>query len=264
MITDKPAVSEYASYLTLGEVLAAQRPRSESPDEMLFIVAHQVHELWFKLLLHELAELQRRLADDDTAGVQQALGRSLRILDLVVSPINVLSTLTPHQFSTFRHKLGNGSGFQSAQFREIEAALGRRDPRMYQYFSEDSDERNRIRAAMLRPSVFDSFLAYLSRQGHPVPAASLRHDVTEPREPSPELQEALLAIYQRDGLTAQICDRLADLDQALQEWRYRHVTLVAKTIGERPGTGGSAGAAYLRSTLFRPMFPDLWAARSLL
>jgi len=261
---DSADTSEYASYLALEEILAAQRPRSEEHDEVLFIVVHQVHELWFKQLLHELADLQRQLERGATAGSLQTLRRSLRILKVVVSPIDVLDTLTPRQFAGFRAKLGNGSGFQSAQFREIEAVLGRRDTRTIDQYPAGCAERNRIEAAMMRPSVFDSFLGYLAKRGFPVPAGYLHRDVTEQHEPSRQLQLMLLDVYQVDDEVAQICDLLVELDQAMQEWRFRHVSMVARIIGGKPGTGGSTGASYLRTTLFRQSFPDLWAARSLI
>jgi tryptophan 2,3-dioxygenase len=255
-------VVTYSSYLALDEILAAQRPYSDVHDEMLFIVAHQVHEMWFKQLLHEFACLQRQLVAGHTSHALHTLHRSLIILRVVVSPIDVLDTLTPSQFNNFRSALGSASGFQSAQFREIEAVLGRRDRRIYQSYSQDSCERRSIEAAMNRPSVFDSFLVYLSGHGWPVPADRLHRDVGEPLEASRSLQDVLLLVYQQDEGAAQLCERLVELDQALQEWRYRHVSMVERIIGGKPGTGGSTGASYLRTTLFRPMFPDLWAVRA--
>ncbi len=261
MIVDESTVSEYASYLALDELLAIQRPRSEEHDELLFVVVHQVHELWFKLLLRELALLQRQLTGGETTPTMHTLRRSVRILKAVVAPTGVLETLTPGQFGSFRDKLGSGSGAQSAQFREIEAVLGRRDPRMLEHFRVGSEERVQIEAAMHRPSVFDSLLRFLAMYGYMVPPDSMNRDATQPLEPSPELQNVLLRVYLDDGIAAQICDRLVELDQGVQEWRYRHVTLVARIIGSMPGTGGSSGASYLRTTLFRQMFPDLWAVR---
>lgn len=257
-------VSEYASYLALEEILGAQRPRSDEHDEMLFVIAHQVHELWFKMLLHELAHLQRGLTAGKTAHVLHTLRRTLAVQRLVISPLDALATLTPRQFTAFRAKLGTGSGFQSAQFRQIEAVLGRRDRRMYEYFDKGSDERARIEAAMARPSVFDSFLRYLSLQGRPVPDEQLNRNVSQPMPTSRELQDVLLEIYNHDDVLTQICERLVEIDQGMQEWRYRHVSMVERIIGDKTGTGGSSGASYLRATLFRPLFPDLQAVRSML
>jgi tryptophan 2,3-dioxygenase len=262
MTMTQPIVSEYASYLTLDEILAAQHPRTDQHDEMLFIIAHQVHELWFKELLHELANLQVSMGKGDPVQTGHGLRRSITILQVVVSPIDVLDTLTPSQFNAFRPDLGTGSGFQSAQFREIEAVFARRDRMVYERYAEGSPERERIQAAMVRPCLFDSFLQYLAARGYPVPHEHLYRDVTLPLEPSQELGDFLLEIYRSDNETAQICDQLVELDQRMQDWRYRHVSLVERIIGQKAGTGGTSGASYLRATLFRPMFPDLWAIRS--
>ncbi len=261
---DEATVSEYASYLALKEILAAQRPRSEEHDEMVFIIVHQVHELWFKQLLHEFDAMQRQLAEGEAAHALHTLRRTVSILKAVVNPIDVLETLTPRQFGGFRAKLGSGSGFQSAQFRQIEAVLGRRDRRMYEYYPPRSDERARIEAAMRRSSVYDSLLRYLAEQGYPVPHLCLDRDVSQPFDSSADMQDVLLRVYLDDGIGAQICERLIEIDQGMQEWRYRHVSMVQRIIGGKPGTGGSSGASYLRATLFRPMFPDLWAVRSAL
>jgi tryptophan 2,3-dioxygenase len=217
---DSPALT-YSAYLALDELLGAQRPRSDEHDELLFIVIHQVYELWFKQLLHELAHLQRCLEDGDGAHALHTLRRVLTILKVAVAQIDVLETMTPRQFLSFRDRLDAASGFQSAQFRELEAVLGRRDA--------------------------DVVAHYPAGQGYPVP--------------SPEVQEVLLAVYRDDAQAAQIAERLVDVDEGVQEWRYRHATMVERTIGAKPGTGGSPGTAYLRTTLSRPAFPDLWAIR---
>jgi tryptophan 2,3-dioxygenase len=252
----------YTSYLALDEVLGAQRPRSDEHDELLFIVIHQVYELWFKQLLHEGAQLQRRLEDGDTPHALHTLKRILTILKTIVAQIDVLETMTPRQFLAFRDRLEAASGFQSAQFRELEALLGRRDPRVLDHYAPDSAERARIAAAMARPSLFDSLLRYLVTQGYEVPEAALERDPTQPVEPSPGVQRALLAAYRADGEPAQVCERMMDLDEGVMEWRYRHVQMVRRTIGDRRGTGGSAGARYLATTLLCPAFPDLWAVRT--
>jgi tryptophan 2,3-dioxygenase len=242
---ETPALT-YTSYLALDELLAAQRPRSEEHDEVLFIVIHQVYELWFKQLLHELAHLQRRLEDGDGPGALHTLRRILSILKTVVAQVDVLETMTPRDFISFRDRLDAASGFQSAQFRELEAVLGRRDPAVLAPYAEGSAERERIAAAMARPSLLDSLRTYLG-------LASTDDDEA--------FEAALLQVYGSDGLHAQVCERLLDVDEGLQEWRYRHVQMVRRTIGDRQGTGGSAGARYLQGTLFRPVFPALWAIR---
>lgn len=260
---DSPALT-YGSYLALDELLGAQRPRSDEHDEMVFIVVHQVYELWFKQLLHEAARLQDRLEAGTTAQVLHLLRRVLAILKVAVAQIDVLETMTPRQFVGFRDRLDAASGFQSAQFRELEAVLGRRDERVAGHYPEGSPGRARIAAAMARPSLFDSFLRYLAAQGYDVPASSLDRDVSLSWEPSEHVQQLLLEVYRDDREAAQVAERLVDLDEGMQEWRYRHVKMVERTIGGRPGTGGSTGAAYLRGTLSVPLFPDLWAIRDAL
>ena len=252
----------YTSYLALEEILAAQRPRSKEHDEILFIVVHQVYELWFKQLIHEIRYLQGVLEEGSDARALATFKRILTILKLVVAQIDVIETMTPVQFLTFRERLESASGFQSGQFRELEAVLGRRDPGVLQAYHEGSVDRGRIEQAINRPSLYDSFLRYLSRRGYPVPAEKLERDVTEPPTESEGVHAAVLAAYRDDGEPAQVCERMVDLDEGFQEWRSRHVKMVERTIGARPGTGGSPGVAYLRETLFKPFFPDLWTVRS--
>jgi tryptophan 2,3-dioxygenase len=249
-----PDPVDYGSYLALDEILGAQRPRSSEHDEMLFIVVHQVYELWFKQLLHELAFLQARLDAGDTAHSLATARRVLTILKTVVAQIDVLETMTPRQFTSFRDRLDAASGFQSTQFRELEAVLGRRDPSVAHSAG--------VVAAMARRSLFDSLLAYLATQGHAVPTDVLARDPSLAPEPSPAVQQLLLEVYRADGEAARVCERLVDIDEGVQEWRYRHVKMVERTIGDKPGTGGSTGVEYLRATLLRPVFPDLWAIRS--
>jgi tryptophan 2,3-dioxygenase len=263
MPSRSPALT-YGDYLALDEVLGAQRPRSDEHDEMLFIVIHQVYELWFKQLLHEAAHLQRRLEGGDTPHALHTLRRVLSVLKVAVAQIDVLETMTPRQFLGFRDRLDAASGFQSAQFRELEAVLGRRDRRVLRHYPAGGDAARRIGAAMARPSLFDSFLRYLVVRGYDVPADALERDVARPWEPSPAVQAVLLAVYRDDGGPAQVAERLVDVDEGVQEWRYRHVKMVERTIGTKAGTGGSPGAAYLRTTLSSPVFPDLWAIRSAL
>jgi tryptophan 2,3-dioxygenase len=256
------AALTYSSYLVLDELLDAQRPHSDEHDELLFIVIHQVYELWFKQLLHELRFLQRRFETGDTSHAMHTLKRTLTILKTVVAQIDVLETMTPRQFLAFRDRLDTASGFQSAQFRQLEALLGRRDPRVLEHYPPGSAARAGIDATMSAPTLFDSFLRYLSAMSYEIPADALQRDVRQPLEASEEVQVALLAVYRDDGAPAQICERMVDLDEGVMEWRYRHVQMVRRTIGDRHGTGGSAGAHYLAGTLLRPAFPDLWAVRT--
>jgi len=257
----------YTSYLALDEVLAAQRPLSVGPDgrpehdELLFIVIHQVYELWFKQLLHELAEIQRTLEAADTDRTLHLLNRVLKILKTLVAQIDVLETMTPLQFTSFRDRLESASGFQSAQFREIEAVLGRRDASAPKAHPEGSAGRARIEAAQTRRSLWGSFLAYLVARGNSLPADVLARGVALPPEPDERVQDVLVALYRGDADGALVAERLVDLDEGFQEWRYRHVKMVERTIGTKRGTGGSAGVEYLRTTLFQPVFPDLWEIR---
>jgi tryptophan 2,3-dioxygenase len=261
MTEHAPALT-YSAYLALDEVLAAQRPRSDEHDELLFIVVHQVYELWFKQIIHELGYLQARLERGDGGHALATLKRVLTILKTVVAQIDVLETMTPRQFTAFRSRLEAASGFQSAQFRVLEAMLGRRDERMLAPYPPESPGRRRIAEALARPSLFDSLLAYLGAQGFAIPAPAPGGGARGARAPSEAVQRALLQVYRADGEAAQVCERFVDLDEGFQEWRYRHVKMVERTIGAKPGTGGSAGAQYLRTTLFTPAFPDLWAVRS--
>ena len=251
-----PAVT-YSSYLALDDVLNAQRPRSDEHDEMLFIIIHQVYELWFKQMLHELGRAQELLESGQTPRVLFTLKRVLTILKVAVGQVDILETMTPSQFSHFRNRLEAASGFQSGQFRELEAVLGIRSAR-----AQPGAAGERLAAARSRRSLWDSYLRYLVSQGYPVPPGALERDVTAPVEPDEDVQTVLLDVYEDDGGAAQVTERLVDLDEGLQEWRYRHVKMVERTIGDKPGTGGSMGAAYLRSTLSQPVFPDLWAVRS--
>jgi tryptophan 2,3-dioxygenase len=261
MAEQSPALT-YSSYLALDEILGAQRPRSEEHDELLFIVIHQVYELWFKQLLHELAYMQMRLERSEGSRALATVRRVLTILKTIVAQIDVLETMTPSQFASFRTRLDSASGFQSGQFRELEAVLGRRDRAMLGAYEEDSDAYRRIAAAMGRRSLYDSFVRYLAGAGYDVPREALERDVTAPVAPDPGVQRAILAAYRDDGEAAQMAERLVDVDEGTQEWRYRHVKMVERTIGDKAGTGGSSGAVYLRETLFQPSFPDLWAVRS--
>ena len=254
----------YSSYLKIDELLALQQPLSDGPehDEMLFIVIHQVYELWFKEVVHELDFLAGALRRGDAARAQHTLKRVLTILKVLVHQIDVLETMTPLEFLSFRERLESGSGFQSFQFRELEFALGQKTPASLERYAPGTPARARLERRLAQPTVWDAFLGYLARSGATVPAELLRRDVTQPIEPSPALQETLIDLYRKESMAATLCERFVDLDEGLQEWRYRHVKMVQRTIGSKPGTGGSSGAAYLMATLNRPLFPDLWEIRA--
>jgi len=261
-MAEPDAAVNYRSYLALDEILGAQRRRSEEHDELLFIIVHQVYELWFKQLLHEGGHLQEQLEAGQGPRGMQTMRRILAILRTVVAQLDVLETLTPVQYTGFRARLETASGFQSGQFRELEAVFGRRDLGVLGPYPAGSAERRRIEAAMSRRALFDSYLRYLMTAGYEVPAEALGRDVSVAWEASDAVQDMLVTVYRDDGEAAQVAERLVDIDEGLQAWRYQHVKMVERTIGQKPGTGGSSGAGYLRSTLFTPAFPDLWAVRS--
>jgi tryptophan 2,3-dioxygenase len=245
----------YASYLKLDQLLALQQPVSDGPehDETLFIVVHQVYELWFKEMLHELDYVVRLLETRDAPRTLHTMKRILTILKVVVAQVDVLETMTPLEFLSFRSRLESGSGFQSAQFRELEFVLGAKNARAMDRYAQGSPERVRLERRYRAPTVWDAFLRYLKQDGHAIPEEQLARDVTE---------RALIDVYRAGTSTSELCERLVDLDEGLQEWRYRHVKMVERTIGTKPGTGGSSGASYLVTTLNQPLFPDLWAIRS--
>ena len=258
----------YASYLQIDELLGLQRLRSGGPDhpaehdETLFIIIHQVYELWFKQVLHELDLLQRALEEGDAATGLDTFKRILTIMKTLVGQVDVLETMTPLSFASFRDRLDSASGFQSAQFREVEFVLGKKSRGMVRHHPEGSAGRERLDELLDRPTLWDSFLRFLAGRGVAVPSEHLERDPRSAVEPSRAIQDLLLAAYREDHLVRQVSERMVDLDEGLQEWRYRHVKMVERTIGRKGGTGGSAGADYLRRTLFEPLFPDLWEMRS--
>jgi tryptophan 2,3-dioxygenase len=258
----QPAVTmlHYSDYLQLDRLLALQQVESDH-DEMLFIIIHQVYELWFKEMLHEIDRLKDLLAANDLPRSSHAMKRVLTILKVMVAQVDILETMTPLEFLTFRSRLESASGFQSAQFRELEFLLGHKRTSAINPTLAPAT-RERLEARYRAPSLWDWFAAYLARNGFAVPDDVLHRDVTQPIQPSPGLQATLIAIYRTQPALSDFCERLVDLDEGLQEWRYRHVKMVQRTIGAKPGTGGSSGADYLASTLMKPLFPDLWAIRS--
>jgi tryptophan 2,3-dioxygenase len=257
-----PAVT-YGTYLRVDDLLDLQQPRSDGPehDELLFIVIHQVYELWFKEVLHELDYVRRLFEQDDSYRAQHTLKRILTILKVMVAQLDILETMTPLEFLSFRERLDAASGFQSDQFRQIEFVLGLKSERAVERFPAGR-ARTELERRYHEPTLWDAFLRYLSREGYAVPESQLSRDVIAAIDPSPEIQQILMTVYRRDAKNAELCERLVDLDEGIQEWRYRHVKMVERTIGSRRGTGGSTGAAYLRETVGRPIFPDLWEIRS--
>jgi tryptophan 2,3-dioxygenase len=254
----------YGRYLEIEALLDLQRPRSEGPehDELLFIVIHQVYELWFKQLLHELDHAVHLLREGDAHRAQHTLRRVLTILKVLVAQLDILETMTPLEFLSFRSRLEAASGFQSDQFRQIEFLLGQKSAAAIERFPRGSRARGALERRWTAPTVWDAFLEYLGREGYKMPPSQEPRDVTAPIEPDLALQQVLIEIYRKDTKNSELCERLVDLDEGMQEWRYRHVKMVERTIGTKRGTGGSSGAQYLRTTTGRPLFPDLWEIRT--
>jgi tryptophan 2,3-dioxygenase len=257
----------YASFLRLDELLSLQRPEGHERDEpehdeLLFVIIHQVYELWFKQVLHELDYLAVKLQESDRPRAQHTLKRVLTIVKIMVAQLDILETMTPSEFLTFRDHLENGSGFESHQFRELEFVLGHKREEPIGRYAEGSAERQRLAARFAAPSLWDRFLRHLADAGYDIPPHILERDFTQPTPASPEVQAVLVRIYRTDPGATVLCERFTDLDEGIQEWRYRHVKMVERTIGTKRGTGGSAGAEYLKTTLFKPLFPDLWAIRT--
>jgi tryptophan 2,3-dioxygenase len=261
---ESPAVT-YGSYLKIDELLGLQQFRSPGPehDELLFIVIHQVYELWFKELLHELDRVRALLGADDLHRAQHTMKRILTILKVMVAQLDILETMTPLEFLSFRDRLEAASGFQSDQFRQLEFVLGFKTRGAIERFAEGTRARAALERRWQEPTLWDAFLEYLRGEGYSIPNAAAGRDVTAPIEPSPDLQQVLIDVYRRDPKNAEFCERLVDLDEGIQEWRYRHVKMVQRTIGMKPGTGGSSGAGYLQGTV-RAAFPDLWDIRAAL
>ncbi|MHC4945425.1 MAG: tryptophan 2,3-dioxygenase [Planctomycetota bacterium] len=254
----------YSDYLKLDTLLDLQEPKSSGPehDEVLFIIIHQVYELWFKEMLHELDHLEELFEGNEATRAMHTLKRMLKILKTLVIQIDILETMTPLEFESFRARLESASGFQSFQFRELEFALGRKRSEHLKNFEKGSMAERRLRRRLGEPSLWHVFMHFLAREGYAIPEDVLQGDVKKSTRPSPKVQKILIDLYRNVPWLANICELLVDFDEGLLEWRYRHMRMVERTIGLKQGTGGSSGAAYLKSTLEDPMFPDLWAIRS--
>lgn len=255
----------YASYLHLDRLLALQEPRSEPAehDELLFITIHQASELWFKCLLHEIDKICDDLRDDHLFRVISSFRRAVAIVRVLIDQFTILETMTPLSFERFRDRLESSSGFQSMQFRELEHVLGRKRPGIYHHYPEDLPGRDAALARLNRPSLPDAFHAFLIQRGVDVPAEVLDRPADAAHEPNEQVQAGIADLYRSDGRYVILFELMLDFDEALQEWRYRHVKIVERTIGDKGGTGGSLGLEFLRPTIFERAFPDLWAIRRL-
>lgn len=253
----------YPDYLQLEHLLALQKPRSEPAehDEMLFIVIHQVYELWFKLVLHELEKIKADFAAGDLFAAIGTFKRVRTVMKTLVGQLDILETMTPMSFASFRDRLDTASGFQSVQFRELEFELGNKRERALDALEPGSAERRRLESRYQGQTVLDAFYRFLAQRGLKVPQDLLSRDVTQPTTPSEPLQAELLAAYKQQPELVILLELMTDFDEGMQEWRYRHVKLAERTIGAKRGTGGSAGVEFLKQSLFKPVFPDLWAIR---
>lgn len=254
----------YSQYLKIDELLQLQAPLSRDPvehDETLFIVIHQVYELWFKQVLHELDFLKVTLRTNNTPQALGTLKRILTIFKTLVSQVDILETMTPLNFASFRTRLESSSGFQSYQFREFEFILGAKNEEKLKNYTE-KHLLERLNKRLEHTSLYDDFFYFLFLNKYEIPEKLLARNWREPNTECPEVHPTLVKIYKTNPALTQICERFVDLDEGVQEWRYRHVKMVERTIGFKPGTGGSPGAPYLRGTLFKPLFPDLWSIRS--
>lgn len=237
----------YQDYLQLTSLLELQKPRTSPAehDEYLFITIHQVYELWFKQLIRELDHANLNIKQGKTHKAQHTLMRMLKILKTMVGQIDILETMTPIEFTSFRSFLDNASGFQSHQFREFEIMLGIRDEKKWHQFKDEPRIYKHLLQRADEPSVWDHVLVHLQLE----------------KEDHEKQFKTLIEIYQNNDVLRAFLEHLVDLDEGLQEWRYRHVKMVERTIGHKIGTGGSQGAAYLQTTLFKPVFPLLWDIR---
>lgn len=265
--TDLSGRMTYGGYLRLDRLLSAQQPLSTPPhhDELLFIVQHQVSELWLKLLIHELSAAIAHLQRDELGPCQKIFARCKQVIGQLTGMWSVLETLTPAEYMEFREILGPSSGFQSLQYRTVEFLLGNKNAGMLKVFAHDAEGQASLRAALESPSLYDETLRYLARQGHAVPAAHLERDWSQPHVSDPALLPVFERIYedtQRHWEAYHLCEDLVDLETQFQLWRFRHMRTVMRIIGFRRGTGGSSGVGFLKQALELTFFPELFEVRT--
>ena len=254
----------YSNYLKIDELLSLQEYKSETRehDEMLFIIIHQTYELWFKQILHEFDKLRKDLHRGETWTSVKTMRRVLTILKTMVAQVDILETMTPLEFNSFRGFLDEASGFQSVQFRELEILCGLRSTHILKVHENQPHYVERLEERMEEPTLWESFCTYLQKNGYEVDDPVRKNENGLLYETSDRLQQTLIEIMKHDPETAMLCELFVDFDEGMQEWRYRHVKMVERTIGNKMGTGGSDGVGYLRNTLHQRIFPDLWEIRS--
>jgi len=263
--TDFSEAMSYGDYLHLDALLSAQHPLSGEHDELLFIVIHQVMELWLKLLVQELDVAIGHVRTDHLQPAFKCFARINRIQEQMIQAWTVLSTMTPSDYLSFRPSLGRSSGFQSWQYRLLEFKLGAKDVLKIEPHRHRGEIAARLEAAHGAPSLYDEALGLLARRGYGIPAEVLSRDVACPYSPHPGVETAWEEIYRHSDEhfdLYELAEELVDLEDAFQQWRFRHMKTVERIIGMRRGTGGSAGVAYLRGALERSFFPELWSVRT--
>jgi tryptophan 2,3-dioxygenase len=257
----------YGDYLRLDRLLSAQQPQSDPllHDELLFIIQHQTSELWLKLMVHELRSARSLLAADDLPPALKRTARIKHIQHVLTDQWTVLATMTPSEYAEIRPFLATSSGFQSAQYREVEFLLGNKDADMVEVFAHDPQSQLELETLLHEPSLYDEFLAFLSRQGYAVPAELLDRDWSRPHRFNPDLVDTLAEVYAAPhdhwGVY-ETCEELLDIEDNFQDWRFRHLQVVQRTIGHKTGTGGSSGVDFLRRALDITFFPELFAVRT--
>lgn len=253
----------YATYLHLDNLLELQQPRSEPPehDEILFIVVHQAYELWFKLLLHEFDKICGDFKEGKLFEPIATFKRCRTVMKTMVEQVDIVETLTPMSFNSFRDRLDTASGFQSAQFRELEFLLGYKRAAMLKYQQARSPAYEQLQRRLNEPSVVDCFYDFLAHHGVTIPAELRQRDRTLPAAANETVADGILRVYKTQPQMEILFELMTDFDEGFQEWRYRHIKLVERTIGSKQGTGGSLGVEFLKRSLFQPIFADLWAMR---
>ncbi|MGV8931146.1 MAG: tryptophan 2,3-dioxygenase [Luteimonas sp.] len=267
--TDLAGRMTYAGYLHLDRLLSAQQPLSKPPhhDELLFIVQHQVAELWIKLMVHELRAALEHLRADRLDPCQKIFARCKAVLRQLTDMWSVLETLTPSEYLEFRDLLGPSSGFQSVQYRTMEFLLGNKNAAMLKVFAHDPDAQVVLREALDMPSLYDEVLRYLARHGHAIAPEHLERDWSKPHVFDPRLVPALVRIYEdttKHWQAYHLCEDLVDLETQFQLWRFRHMSTVMRIIGFKRGTGGSSGVGFLKQALDLTFFPELFEVRTLI
>ncbi|MFZ6800808.1 tryptophan 2,3-dioxygenase [Undibacterium sp. Di24W] len=255
----------YGDYLGLDQILSAQHPRSPNHNEMLFIIQHQTSELWIKLMLHELHAVRVQIRQGDLPPAFKMLSRVARIMDQLVHAWDVLATMTPSEYTAIRPYLGNSSGFQSHQYRELEYLLGNKNATLLQVHENAPEAHSSLEAALQSPSIYDETVMFMARNGFAIDATRLQQDWTLPVVENDSVKLAWQKVYQapeQHWMFYELAEKLVDMETAFRIWRFRHVTTVERIIGFKTGTGGTAGVSYLRKMLDVVLFPELFSIRT--